>query len=73
MAKPKTTTICWDWKSCPEEDELREALEPLGVFVTEHPAFDGTDMFGYIFSKKKLSKEELEKVYREEFPERFEG
>lgn len=60
------TKIGWDWKSCPKLDDLKEALEPLGVFVTEDPRTEGSDYFGFIFSDHVLTEEELKKLEEDE-------
>ena len=62
MSDPKYTEISWDWKHCPDLEELQEALESLGVFVYEDPVMDGSDQYGYIFSNENLTKEELEEI-----------
>ena len=53
------TTIFWDWKTCPELDDLQNALQPLGVYVYPHPVCNGHDMYGFIFSGVELSDAEL--------------
>lgn len=62
MKKLISRDICWDWKSSPSLEDLRKALAPLGVTVTEHPACEGSDTFGYIFSNRPLTKEELDEA-----------
>lgn len=62
MSDLKCTTMTWDWKSCPHLDDLEEALKPFGLIVTEHPAFEGSDQFGFIISDRPLTDEELQEA-----------
>lgn len=60
------TEITWDWKESPTKEELTRALEPFGVQVTEHPDTVGSDSFGFIFSNRSFTKEELKKMCYDE-------
>jgi len=43
-------------------EDFSEAVTMLGGFMYEIPSFEGHDMYGYIISKKKLSKEEIAEI-----------
>lgn len=58
----KHTEMSWDWKESPQLEELQELLQPFGVFVTDHPACEGSDSYGYIFSNRPLTKKELKEA-----------
>lgn len=62
----KLAKISWDWKSGPDLKALRKALTPLGVQVYEDPTFEGSDSFGYLFSDKPLTSEEVANVTQDE-------
>jgi hypothetical protein len=62
MRKPKTTGINWDGQSSPEFEDLQKALKPFRIFVYEDPDFEGSDMYGYIFSDRKLTRKDLKKM-----------
>lgn len=66
---PKTACLSWDWKSSPSFEELKRALEPLGVHVYVDPTTEGSDSYGYIFADGDLTAEEVEAVAAE----RYEG
>ena len=55
----------WDWKEKPYE-ELEEILEELGVFMYNTPSQDGSDQYGFIFSDKPLTEEDVERIDNEE-------
>jgi len=57
------TDLILDWKEQPGLDDLRDALKPLGIFVYEHPFCEGTDSYGFIFSKVKLTKKQIKAAY----------
>ncbi len=59
----KTTELVYDWKERPETEELKRELRKFGVFVYDSPGCEGTDSYGFVFSNKKLTKEELRKKY----------
>jgi len=63
-----SSILYWDWKSCPDEEELRQALEPFGVHVRY--AETGTDGYALVISDKPLSPKratrEFNKAMREE-------
>jgi hypothetical protein len=59
------THITWDWRSRPEYENLCEALEPFGIIVIVSPMEDGSDQYGYLFSREKLSDEELQTIDNE--------
>jgi hypothetical protein len=60
------TAIGWDWKSSPDVSELQQALRPFGIVVTADPRCEGSDQYGYLFSNRPLTREELSDVLDEE-------
>ena len=56
---PQITQITLDWKEGLELDELAEALKPFGVHVYEDPSCEGSDCYGFLFSKVKLTAADL--------------
>lgn len=50
MIDEKKTKLSWGWKEVLTHDELREALETIGVKVEDDPDFIDSDQFGVIFS-----------------------
>ncbi len=58
----KHTQMTWDWKDQPSAEELQEVLAPFGVVVTDHPASEGQDSYGFIFSNRPLTEDELEEA-----------
>ena len=57
-----TTRLSWDWKSCPSFEALVDTLTPLGIHVYKDPFYEGTDSYGYIFSRTELLPEELQQM-----------
>lgn len=75
MKKKKTkevisASICWDWKEQPDMDTLRDQLnkllKPTGVKLRcyDDPNFDGSDMYGYIFTLKEMTLAEIREETR---------
>lgn len=64
----KSATVAWDWKASGEEivEELKQALANFGLVVTEHPATEGSDTYGYIISNRTLTKAELKEAEDEQ-------
>ena len=60
MNKKDSVSISWDWKEEADFIELEKKLKEIGIFVYEDPRLEGADQIGYIFSKRELSKDELE-------------
>lgn len=54
--------MVWDWKESPTVEDLQAALEPFGIVVTDHPACEGSDAYGVIFSNRPLTKKELKEA-----------
>lgn len=54
--------MTWDWKDQPDLKQL----EAIGVYVYDDPACEGSDCMGYIFSTKKMTKEEVKKYSDEQ-------
>ena len=48
--KKKQTKLTYDFKHVLHCEDLREALEPLGVKVEEDPKCKGSDTVGLIFT-----------------------
>jgi hypothetical protein len=61
MAKD-TVAISWDWKEQPEIGDLKTVAKFFGGHVYEDPTFEGSDMYGFIFSKEPLNKKDLEQI-----------
>jgi hypothetical protein len=59
------TKIGWDWRDRPDLDSLRAALEPLGIYVHEDPASEGSYWRGYVFSKLPMTRAALEELVNE--------
>lgn len=62
----RITRLFYDWKDAPTLDDLRDALEPLGVYVYEDPAFAGTDTYGFLFSREPLGSDAIAAASEEE-------
>jgi hypothetical protein len=62
--EPKYRHIAFDWNADGEEigAQIKAAVEDFGLFVTENPAAEGSDMYAYIISDRPLTPEELEEV-----------
>jgi hypothetical protein len=60
--KKQIVAISWDWKEQAELRHLEKVAKLLGGYVYEDPALEGSDSYGFIFSKEPLTKEELKKV-----------
>jgi len=55
-------TISWDWKESPSEQDLKRIAEFFGGYVYSDPALEGSDCYGYIFSKTPLTPEQLKQI-----------
>lgn len=63
--KPKKLVhgeIVLDWREQLGLEDLVAALEPFGLTVTEHPACEGSDSYGFIISNRPLTKAELKEA-----------
>lgn len=58
-SKLKASEIICDWNGSIDDDALVRALRKFGVYVTSHPACEGTDARGFIFSNRPLTVVEL--------------
>ncbi len=67
MKKVKYELGAWDWKEDPYDD-LPKILRRLGVHMYSLPSFKGTDMYGFIFTKEKLTQKQVKEIDREECP-----
>lgn len=61
----KISSVYYDWKENPIA-EIKSALKELDIYVYESPAMEGSDMYGLIFSKTKLTKAEIVEYESEE-------
>lgn len=66
VGEPTLTRASWDWKQPPDLSKLRQALEPLGIYVYEDPFWDGSDAFGFIFSQIALDQDDVDRIGAEE-------
>lgn len=57
----------WDWKEDPYDD-LSKILRRLDVHMYSMPSFNGTDMYGFIFTKEKLTQKQVRQLDREQVP-----
>lgn len=72
MSDKVVSQISWDWKDCPDLEDLQDALEPFGIRVYRDPFTEGSDTYGFILSKEPLNKHELRKIgYGELYEEVF--
>jgi hypothetical protein len=55
----KASEIICDWNGPIDDNVLARALRKFGVYVVPHPACEGTDSHGFIFSDRPLTDEEL--------------
>lgn len=65
MSKIKYEIGIWDWKEDPYDD-LSQILRKLGVHMYSMPSMKGTDTFGFIFTKEKLTQKQIRRIDREE-------
>ena len=55
-----------DWKDIDGlADAFKEALSILGIYMYDDPSTEGSDWYGFILSKRKLSKDELKSIVRD--------
>jgi hypothetical protein len=63
--------ICFyfDWKEFSDEAEhgFRQAVKFLGGHVYNDPQCTGTDTYGFIVSKEKLTKKEINQISKYNF------
>lgn len=60
--KNKTHIVTADWKDTDGLiDEFKKAIKKIGGYVYDHPDFEGSDMYGFIVSNKKLNKLQIKK------------
>jgi hypothetical protein len=53
--------IHWDWKASPDLDDLKSALNPLGISVVEVDT--GGDTIAFVLSDKRVTDEEAQKFF----------
>jgi hypothetical protein len=57
------TIITADWKDVEGLiDEMEKSIKFLGGFIYPLPSFEGTDMYGFIVSKTKLTKKQIKEI-----------
>lgn len=66
MAKKNIQSLYYDWKDSPSLSDFKALLKPFGIHVYESPEMDGSDMYGFIFSDKTLTKKEIEEYEAKE-------
>jgi hypothetical protein len=54
------TKLIYDWKERPSVEDLRSALEPLGVHVYDDPSMEASDSYGFVFSNEPMTRQEIE-------------
>jgi len=61
--KLKVQLVAADWKDIEGEDGLimgfYQALRRLGVFMVNHPDFEGSDTYGFLLSNRAMTKAEI--------------
>lgn len=62
----ETVVISWDWKEQPDLKDLKKVAELFGGHVYEDPVLEGTDSYGFVFSKTPLTRDELKQVSHNE-------
>ena len=63
----KTFTIAADWKDTESLiNGFKKAIQKLGGKVYVNPNFNGSDSYGFIISKKPMTKSEINEWAREE-------
>jgi len=62
---PKYTECAGELKACDVIESFEIALKELGYIVTEDPRYEGSDMFGVLISKKKLTKPMLKQLLKD--------
>lgn len=61
MVKKKYSRVLWDWKKPgPTLNDLRVALEPFGLHIVRHPAYEGSTVYAYLISDGILTERELD-------------
>ena len=60
----QTAVVEYDWKD-DGGDAFRKALRSIGIYVYEAPSFAGADALGYIVSRKKLTRKEIQRLDKE--------
>ena len=65
----KHVCLYFDWKEFSDEakDGLKEAVKFLGGHIYNDPQCTGTDGYGFIVSKEKLTKKEIYKISKTQF------
>lgn len=62
----ETVSVSWDWKESADLNDLEKVAKFLGGHVYEDPATEGSDSYGFIFSKEPLTAEELRTTSEDE-------
>lgn len=53
------TDLMLDWKERPTIEQLNKCLNKFGVFISEDESLDGSDMYGFLFTDRKVSQTKL--------------
>jgi hypothetical protein len=55
--------VDYDWKEISKDviNLLEKTIKSLGGYLQDDPTYEGSDSYGFIISKKPISREELEK------------
>lgn len=66
ITKPIKAVGVWDWKERPYYD-IKNILKKFGINMYELPSLEGSDMYGFLFTNKKMNKKEIEEFDCKEF------
>jgi len=65
--------VASDWKDIEGLIEgMKKACAKYGVYIYDHPGFEGTDMFGLVVINKQLNEKDLKRLDEKEYRERTE-
>ena len=56
----KAVQIWWDWKEQMPVEQLKE----IGIYVYPDPMTEGSDTYGYIFSREPLTPEDYRELVK---------
>jgi hypothetical protein len=59
----KWSAVCADWRDTDNLlEQIQKELKKMGVTMAEVPGLDGGDSIGFILSKSKLNKKQIEEI-----------
>jgi hypothetical protein len=59
----KWSSAYWDWKDMEGAIEsLHEALAKMGIKMTRAPSSEGSDTYGYIFTKESITPKQAKEI-----------